>query len=68
VPHFPDGHHLLRCGVACLARQRARRNAPGDWPPPLHRRQGEPWSWGKAERSYRAPEWRKIRFLLGSPA
>jgi hypothetical protein len=67
-PHFPDSHHLQPCGVACLACQRARRIAGGDWPPPWHHRHGEPWSWGKAERFCWAPEWRKVRLLLGSPA
>ena len=69
LPHSPDGHHLQRCGVACLASQRARRNVGGDWPPPpWHRRHGEPWSWGGAERFCWAPEWRKVGLLLGSPA
>jgi hypothetical protein len=68
LPHPPDVHHLHRPGVACLACQRDRRHAAGDWPPAWCRPYGEPWNWAEAERSVWASEWRGIRLLLGWPS
>lgn len=71
LPHCHDVHHLHRPAVACLACQRAHRDAVADWPPAWrrHRREPwEPWSWGEAERSFWAPEWRQTRLLLGWPS
>jgi hypothetical protein len=68
LPHCGDVHHHRQPGVACLACQRARRNAGADWPPAWCRHCGEPWSWAEAERSCWAPEWRQTRLQLGWPS
>jgi len=68
LPERPDVHHLHQPGVACLACQRARRTADGDWPPIWRRPHHEPWSWGEAERSCWSEDWREVRVLLGWPS
>jgi hypothetical protein len=69
LPQTHDHHHPHHYpGVACLACQRDRRDAGGDWPAAWRRRRGEPWSWGEAERSTWAPEWAETRLLLGWPS
>lgn len=67
LPYSPDGYHLHRPGVACLACRRARRDPLRDWPG-WRRRGAEPWSWREAERSFWAPEWRQVRLQLGWPS
>jgi hypothetical protein len=69
LPYSPNGHHVHRPGVACLACQRGRRQVGSDWPPGWwcwH--YGQPWTWTAAERSTWAPEWAETRLLLGWPS
>jgi hypothetical protein len=68
LPQPRDMHHHHHPGVACLACWRARRDPLGDWPPWWRRRGAEPWSWGEAERSFWASEWRQTRLQLGWPS